>query len=113
MAPEAAATSMFDTAALQRREAPAGASGPGALVKNAKVFRITLFACIGGCGLFLLCFVPFVSSYGSISDLLFSRTDSAMATIRYGRPPRRFAGSPLLNSVQNTYVVFRMSFLAS
>jgi hypothetical protein len=37
----------FD-AALERREALMGKSGPGALVKNFKVFRIALFACIGG-----------------------------------------------------------------
>ncbi|KAI1324652.1 putative hexose transport-related protein [Xylariaceae sp. FL0255] len=35
-------------AALKRREAMMGASGPMALVKNFKVFRIALFACIGG-----------------------------------------------------------------
>jgi hypothetical protein len=37
----------FD-AALERRQALMGKSGPGALVKNFKVFRIALFACIGG-----------------------------------------------------------------
>lgn len=37
----------FDVA-LQRREALMGKSGPGALVKNFKVFRIALFACLGG-----------------------------------------------------------------
>jgi hypothetical protein len=37
----------FD-AALERREALMGKSGPAALVKNFKVFRIALFACIGG-----------------------------------------------------------------
>ncbi|KAI2627933.1 general substrate transporter [Hypomontagnella submonticulosa] len=35
-------------AALKRRQAMMGASGPMALVKNFKVFRIALFACIGG-----------------------------------------------------------------
>ncbi|RYP24322.1 hypothetical protein DL765_000586 [Monosporascus sp. GIB2] len=35
-------------AALQRRQNMMGASGPMALVKNFKVFRIALFACIGG-----------------------------------------------------------------
>ena len=37
----------FD-AALQRRQALMGASGPRALVKNGKVFLIALFACLGG-----------------------------------------------------------------
>ncbi|KAI1122027.1 sugar transporter [Nemania abortiva] len=35
-------------AALKRRQGMMGASGPKALVKNFKVFRIALFACIGG-----------------------------------------------------------------
>ncbi|GAW23321.1 hypothetical protein ANO14919_128770 [Xylariales sp. No.14919] len=35
-------------AALKRRQSMMGASGPMALVKNFKVFRIALFACIGG-----------------------------------------------------------------
>ncbi|KAI1400257.1 general substrate transporter [Hypoxylon fuscum] len=35
-------------AALKRRQNMMGASGPMALVKNFKVFRIALFACIGG-----------------------------------------------------------------
>lgn len=35
-------------AALKRRQDMMGASGPTALVKNFKVFRIALFACIGG-----------------------------------------------------------------
>ncbi|KAI1463266.1 general substrate transporter [Daldinia caldariorum] len=35
-------------AALKRRQEMMGASGPTALVKNFKVFRIALFACIGG-----------------------------------------------------------------
>lgn len=34
--------------ALQRRQAIMGKSGPGALLKNFKVARIALFACIGG-----------------------------------------------------------------
>lgn len=34
--------------ALNRRQALMGASGPLALFKNAKVFSIALFACIGG-----------------------------------------------------------------
>lgn len=35
-------------AALHRREALMGSSGPAALVKNARVFAIAAFACIGG-----------------------------------------------------------------
>ncbi|KAJ8111993.1 hypothetical protein ONZ43_g5492 [Nemania bipapillata] len=35
-------------AALKRRQSMMGASGPMALVKNFRVFRIALFACIGG-----------------------------------------------------------------
>jgi hypothetical protein len=35
-------------AALERRQALMGASGPRALVKNSKVFLIALFACLGG-----------------------------------------------------------------
>jgi len=35
-------------AALKRRQAMMGASGPRALIKNFRVFRIALFACIGG-----------------------------------------------------------------
>ncbi|KAF2836996.1 general substrate transporter [Patellaria atrata CBS 101060] len=38
----------FDHAALARRQALAGASGPMALVKNIKVFGIACFACLGG-----------------------------------------------------------------
>jgi len=37
----------FDVA-LQRRQALMGKSGPRALIKNFKVFRIALFACLGG-----------------------------------------------------------------
>ena len=38
----------FDQAALQARQALQGAAGPMALVKNAKVFGIGCFACLGG-----------------------------------------------------------------
>jgi hypothetical protein len=38
----------FYDAALTRRQALMGASGPRALVKNFKVFSIAAFACIGG-----------------------------------------------------------------
>ncbi|CAK1356225.1 putative polyol transporter 3 [Cercospora beticola] len=47
MAPVGGA-SHFDQAALQRRQALQGSSGPAALVKNAKVFGIACFACLGG-----------------------------------------------------------------
>lgn len=47
MAPTAAAAGVYD-AALTRRQAMMGASGPLALVKNMRVFSIALFACIGG-----------------------------------------------------------------
>jgi hypothetical protein len=46
MAPTSAA--QFDNAALQARIALQGAAGPGALLKNAKVFGIACFACLGG-----------------------------------------------------------------
>ena len=35
-------------AALKRREALMGKSGPAALVKNYRVMMIAMFACIGG-----------------------------------------------------------------
>lgn len=38
----------FDQAALLRRQALQGASGPAALVKNAKVFGIACFSVLGG-----------------------------------------------------------------
>lgn len=47
MAPTAAASGVYD-AALNRRKALMGASGPMALVQNLKVFGIACFACIGG-----------------------------------------------------------------
>jgi len=47
MAP-AGTASQFDTAALQARQALQGAAGPMALVRNAKVFGIACFACLGG-----------------------------------------------------------------
>lgn len=40
-------TAVYD-AALKHRQNLMGASGPAALVKNFKVFRIAAFACIGG-----------------------------------------------------------------
>ncbi|GAB7338044.1 hypothetical protein MBLNU457_4413t1 [Dothideomycetes sp. NU457] len=47
MAPIAAG-SQFDAAAMARRQALAGGSGPAALVKNFRVFSIACFACLGG-----------------------------------------------------------------
>lgn len=41
------AAGIYD-AALQRRQALMGPSGPAALVKNSRVFLIAMFACIGG-----------------------------------------------------------------
>lgn len=41
------AAAVYD-AALHRRQALMGASGPAALVKNGRVFAIAAFACIGG-----------------------------------------------------------------
>ncbi|KAK5123412.1 hypothetical protein LTR85_002844 [Meristemomyces frigidus] len=47
MAP-AGTASQFDQAALQRRQALQGSAGPAALIRNAKVFGIACFACLGG-----------------------------------------------------------------
>jgi hypothetical protein len=47
MAPVAGG-SEFEAAALARRKALSGATGPMALVKNLKVFGIACFACLGG-----------------------------------------------------------------
>ncbi|KAL8950908.1 MAG: hypothetical protein Q9222_003086 [Ikaeria aurantiellina] len=47
MAPTAAASGTYD-AALNRRRALMGDSGPAALVQNLRVFGIACFACIGG-----------------------------------------------------------------
>lgn len=38
----------FYDAALHKRQAMMGKSGPSALIKNFRVFRIAAFACIGG-----------------------------------------------------------------
>ncbi|KAK3305632.1 putative hexose transport-related protein [Chaetomium strumarium] len=43
-----AGTGAFYDAALHRRQALMGKSGPSALIKNFRVFRIAAFACIGG-----------------------------------------------------------------
>ncbi len=40
--------SLVDASAVARRQALTGASGPQALVKNARVFGIACFACLGG-----------------------------------------------------------------
>lgn len=47
MAP-AGTASQFDQAALARRQALQGSAGPAALIRNAKVFGIACFACLGG-----------------------------------------------------------------
>ncbi|EMC94708.1 hypothetical protein BAUCODRAFT_73879 [Baudoinia panamericana UAMH 10762] len=47
MAP-AGTASQFDQHALQRRQELTGSAGPAALVRNAKVFGIACFACLGG-----------------------------------------------------------------
>ena len=44
----AAPDNSVESAALARRKALTGASGPMALVKNFKVFSIACFACLGG-----------------------------------------------------------------
>lgn len=41
-------TSMFDQAALARRQELQGAAGPMAIIRNGKVFGIACFACLGG-----------------------------------------------------------------
>jgi hypothetical protein len=41
------AAAVYD-AALTKRQAMMGKSGPAALVKNFRVFRVAAFACIGG-----------------------------------------------------------------
>ncbi|KAF2201496.1 MFS sugar transporter-like protein [Delitschia confertaspora ATCC 74209] len=48
MAPVGGGASDFEAAALARRKALSGVSGPMALVKNARVFGIACFACLGG-----------------------------------------------------------------
>ncbi|KAL5114975.1 hypothetical protein ACEQ8H_007148 [Pleosporales sp. CAS-2024a] len=48
MAPVGGGSSDFEAAALARRKALSGASGPMALFKNLKVFGIACFACLGG-----------------------------------------------------------------
>ncbi|KAF1938986.1 general substrate transporter [Clathrospora elynae] len=48
MAPIGGGGGTFEAAALARRQALAGTSGPAALIKNARVFGIACFACLGG-----------------------------------------------------------------
>jgi MFS family permease len=48
MAPVGGGPSDFEAAALARRKALSGASGPLALLKNLRVFGIACFACLGG-----------------------------------------------------------------
>jgi len=47
MAPTGTA-SQFDQAVFTRRQQLQGAAGPAALLKNARVFGIACFACLGG-----------------------------------------------------------------
>lgn len=46
--PGGGSATQFDQAALDRRIALQGKAGPLALVRNAKVFGIACFACLGG-----------------------------------------------------------------
>jgi hypothetical protein len=48
MAPVGGSAHDFEAAALARRKALSGASGPMALLKNLRVFGIACFACLGG-----------------------------------------------------------------
>ncbi|KAF1830945.1 general substrate transporter [Decorospora gaudefroyi] len=48
MAPVGGGAGTFEAAALARRKALAGTSGPMALIKNARVFGVACFACLGG-----------------------------------------------------------------
>lgn len=48
MAPVGGSAQDFEQAALARRKALSGASGPMALMKNLRVFGIACFACLGG-----------------------------------------------------------------
>jgi len=48
MAPAGGTAAEFEAAALARRKALSGASGPLALLKNLRVFGIACFACLGG-----------------------------------------------------------------
>jgi hypothetical protein len=48
MAPVGGGSAEFEAAAMARRKALDGASGPTALIKNLKVFGIACFACLGG-----------------------------------------------------------------
>lgn len=45
---EDAGAAAMNAAALARRQALAGPSGPAGLVQNMKVFGIAMFACLGG-----------------------------------------------------------------
>ena len=48
MAPVGGTAIEFETAALARRQALSGGSGPLALLRNLRVFGIACFACLGG-----------------------------------------------------------------
>lgn len=66
-------------AALKRRQAMMGASGPMALVRNFKVFRIALFACIGG--------VLYGYNQGMFSGLLTMPAFQSRECLSLWRPP--------------------------
>jgi hypothetical protein len=61
-------------AALKRRQALMGASGPRALVKNGRVAMIAMFACIGG----LL--------YGELGDQVTGLTNTVQDTTKVSSP---------------------------
>ena len=48
MAPVGGTATEFEAAALTRRQALSGGSGPLALLRNLRVFGIACFACLGG-----------------------------------------------------------------
>ena len=48
MAPVGGTVTEFEAAALVRRQALSGGSGPLALLRNLRVFGIACFACLGG-----------------------------------------------------------------
>lgn len=48
MAPVGGTVTEFEAAALARRQALSGDSGPLALLRNLRVFGIACFACLGG-----------------------------------------------------------------
>lgn len=79
----------FYDAALHRRQMLMGASGPSALVKNFKVFRIALFACIGGGTLSLVHLHVFWRFRESCDSSLLPRRDAQLQIL----PQRAFTDS--------------------